>query len=299
MGLVRLKIRGVLLLAAILSPSVVLGQQSGGDLTYRNTEDGMVRLAPELIGSAPNGSSGNSSPHTLGVSTPLYDGVDSATDAQQHDTDTQFARLVGSDEPWSWQILPSGLMYKSYLAGNREPRLGGQLVYERKEGWLLDATLGGRVGVLRYGTNNDFWPQGWQVDIEGAAFPRLDQDRDLVGTDFRAGVPLTTRQGPWEMKVGYYHYCSHVGDLYLMAHSDFQRINYVRDSIIWGVAVHLNPDVRLYSEASWAFRADNGAEPWEFQFAPSTARPFRPASAARHSSPPTAISIKKTILGAT
>ena len=48
----------------------------------------------------------------------------------------------------------TGLMYKSYLASNKEPRLGSELVYQRDHGWLWDATVGGRVGLLRYGTEN-------------------------------------------------------------------------------------------------------------------------------------------------
>ena len=122
------------------------------------------------------------------------------------------------------------------------------------------------MGLLRYGTTNDFWPQGWQLDVEAAAFPRLDGDRNLIESDFRAGLPLTTRQGPWEVKVGYLHNCSHIGDLYLLAHPDFQRINYVRDAIIWGVALYRRPGFRLYTETNWAFHTDGGAELWEFQF---------------------------------
>jgi hypothetical protein len=34
----------------------------------------------------------------------------------------------------------------------------------------------------------------------GAALPRLDAHRNMVSTDFRVAVPLTTRQGPWEAK---------------------------------------------------------------------------------------------------
>ena len=171
-----------------------------------------------------------------------------------------------SDEPWTWQILPTGLMYKLYLASDREPRLGSQLVHERNQGGLWDSTIGGRVGILRYGTTNDFWPQGWQLDVEAAAFPRLDAHRNLIECDYPAGVPLTTRQGPWELKVGYLHNCSHIGDLYLLAYPGFQRINYVRDAIVWGAAVYINPDLRLYTETNWAFHTDGGAEPWEFQF---------------------------------
>ena len=162
--------------------------------------------------------------------------------------------------------MPTGLMYKLYLASDREPRLGTELGDERNQGGLWDSTIGGRVGILRYGTTNDFWPQGWQLDVEAAAFPRLDAHRNLIEGDFRAGVPLTTRRGPWELKVGYVHNCSHIGDLYLLTYPDFQRINYVRDAVVGGVAVYINPDLRLYAETDWGFHTDGGAEPWEFQF---------------------------------
>ena len=102
--------------------------------------------------------------------------------------------LTGN-EPWSWQIVPTGLMYKAYLAGNQEARLGSQLLYVRS-GAVFDSTIGGRVGLLRYGTDNELWPQGWQLDVEAAAFPRLDSNRNLVECDYQAGVPLTTAKAP-------------------------------------------------------------------------------------------------------
>jgi hypothetical protein len=104
------------------------------------------------------------------------------------------------------------------------------------------------------------------LDIEGAAFPRLDDVRDLVDCDYRFGLPLTTRQGMWESKFGYYHLSSHIGDEFLVRNPGFSRINYVRESLVLGVAVYLNPSLRLYSEAGWAFQEDGGAKPWEFQF---------------------------------
>ena len=51
--------------------------------------------------------------------------------------------------PYVWQLLPDGLIYKSYLAGLKEPRLGTQVFYEREEGWKWDVTLGGRVGKAK------------------------------------------------------------------------------------------------------------------------------------------------------
>jgi Protein of unknown function (DUF1207) len=184
--------------------------------------------------------------------------------------DSQAAQLLNSNEPWEWQLLPTGLMYKSYLAGGREPRMGSELVRERNHGWYWDATVGGRVGILRYGTNNDLWPQGWQLDVEGAAFPRLDlqHEEDLVSVDFRGGLLLTERQGPVESKFGYYHLSSHLGDEYMIQNPStlVTRLNYSRDSLITGTAFYLNPSLRLYYEVGWAFHEDGGARPWEFQF---------------------------------
>ena len=170
-----------------------------------------------------------------------------------------------SDEPWTWQILPTGLLYKLYLASDREPRVGSELVYQRNQGWLWDSTVGARVGLLRYGTANEFLPLGWQLDADAAAFPRLDEDRNLVECDYRIGIPLTTRQGPWEQKIGYVHTCSHIGDLYLLGNPTFPRIDYTRDAVVWGLALYVNPDVRLYMETSAAFHTNGPAEPWEFQ----------------------------------
>ena len=175
-----------------------------------------------------------------------------------------------------WQVLPPGLIYRSYLAGPRESRFASQWVHlSGEEDWAWDITLGGRIGILRYGTSDPVWPEGWQLDIEGAAFPRLslDDQRDLIASDFRFGVPLTYRRGPWETKFGYYHLSSHLGDEFLEIHTDMARINYVRESLVWGVALRPTDALRLYVEAGWAFYTDGGAEPWEFQVGAS----FTPA----------------------
>jgi len=168
--------------------------------------------------------------------------------------------------PWTWQVLPDGLMYKNYLAGNEEARIGSQLYYDKNIGWTWDASLGGHVGLIRYGSQDPAWPDGWQLDADGVALPRLDSSRSMVSTDFRIGFPLTYREGPWEYKFGYYHLSSHLGDMYLLSHPDVVRLNYVREQLVLGVAYRPIPDLRLYGEANWAFHEDGGSQPWEFQF---------------------------------
>ncbi len=168
--------------------------------------------------------------------------------------------------PWTWQALPDGLMFKNYLAGLEEGRLGSQLYYNQTVGWTWDASLGGHVGLIRYGTQDPAWPEGWQLDVDGAALPRLDSTRSMVSTDFRAGFPLTHREGPWEFKFGYYHLSSHLGDLYIENHPGVMRLPYLREQLVLGVAYRPIPDLRFYSEANWAFALGGGSQPWEFQF---------------------------------
>ena len=168
----------------------------------------------------------------------------------------------------SWQLLPDGLMYPSYLASGREPRFASQWTHEASGASYWDIALGGRVGMLRYGNRDPLLPQGWQIDIEGAAFPRLtlDSHRDLVAVDFRFGVPVTARFGKFETKLAYYHLSSHLGDEYLEKNPSAVRINYARDVIVLGLALRPHDDLRLYAEAGWAGYTSGGSEPWEFQF---------------------------------
>ncbi len=181
-------------------------------------------------------------------------------------------------EPWSWHILPDGVIYKSYWAGPRESRLALQTISNRTGAGtehLWDATLGGRRGILRYGNNDPLNPQGWQLDIEGAAIVRLnlDEERDLDASDFRFGVPLTYGSGPWAVKFGYYHLSSHLGDERIERTGVNSRDNYVRDAIIFGLSYHVVPSVRVYGETAVTFFRAGLAEPWEFQFGAEYARP--------------------------
>lgn len=170
--------------------------------------------------------------------------------------------------PWHWQWLPDSLTYPAYLASGRESRMGSVWAYEKDHGWLWDIALGGHVGILRYGDDDPDLPHGWQIDLEGAAFPRLDLEsqRQMVATDFRFGVPLSVRQGCFETKLAYYHLSSHLGDDFIMENPGHMPINYVRDVVVWAVGLRIIENMRAYAEAGYAFCRDGGSEPWEFQF---------------------------------
>jgi hypothetical protein len=171
---------------------------------------------------------------------------------------------------WALRILPDGLIYRAYLAGFKESRISGTAFYSEHRGWLLDVTLGGRVGILRYGTEGGIAPEGWEIDIEGAGFPRLNLDKnwDLESADFRFGIPVTYGVGNLQAKFAYYHLSAHLGDELAFREPQLlaSRINFSRDVLVLGLSYFPHPAWRLYGEAGWSFYSDGGSDPWEFQF---------------------------------
>lgn len=168
-----------------------------------------------------------------------------------------------------WHLLPGTLLYHSYLAGMKEPRIGLSVLSDSERGWLWESALGGRVGLLRRGARGLNPANAWQVDLEGAALARVNPSEPsapLEATDYRVGIQWTKRTGPIAYKAGYYHISSHVGDEFLLANPGFNRINYVRDSLVFGVTRDVTPDVQVYGEFGYALGADGGAEPVEVQF---------------------------------
>ena len=168
---------------------------------------------------------------------------------------------------WFWQLAPDGIIYQAYLANPKESRMGTQIFDLKDDGTVWDSTLGGHIGLIRYGTCDGPWPQGWQLDMEGSVQVRLDPEMslDVRSMDFRAGAPLTYGYGRHRFKFGYYHLCSHLADEFVLANPGFTRLNFVRDALILGYAIYATDNLRLYAEAGWAFVTDV-SEPWEVQF---------------------------------
>ncbi len=174
----------------------------------------------------------------------------------------------GNGADFGYHILPAGLMYRSYIAGEKEPRFQSVWLHETGRGLVWEPQLGGRFGVLRYGTDDAVNPQGWQLDVEGGAQVRIDpqQHSDVEAADFRFGLLSTWRFGPNAFKAGYYHISSHIGDEFLIRNPGFLRLNYVRDSAIIGWTQDVTPDMQIYGEIGYAAGHEGGAKPLEFQY---------------------------------
>jgi Protein of unknown function (DUF1207) len=181
----------------------------------------------------------------------------------------EFANHPSAGLPWCWQWLPEGLVWRSYLAGVKEPRFAWVMSDSSRFNTIWDATLGGRVSLLRYGTPNAYRPNGWELQFEGAALARIlptEPSWPLVSTDYRVGVPIVYAYGPWQYKLGYTHVSSHLGDEFMLLHPTWPRINYMRDSLMFALGYYYTENLRLYAEADYCVEYDGGARPWEFQF---------------------------------
>ncbi len=172
-----------------------------------------------------------------------------------------------ANDIYDWHLLPDGLLWHSYLAAPHEPRISTVIFQTNEGGVFWDATLGDRIGLLRYGTPGAAHPRGWQWDLEGAVITRLDllHAEDVESMDYRFGTEITAADGPWTMKFGYFHVSSHVGDEYLIRNPTFTRVNYVTESWIVGGSFQPHNDLRLYGEFANAFRASGGAKRYQFQ----------------------------------
>ncbi len=184
-----------------------------------------------------------------------------------HDADWAELIAAGAPSDYRWWLLPNGIIYRNYLAGAKEPRLRAIHSYGKDEGHLWDASLGGKISLLRYGNNGLERPEGIELQLEGAALLRLDpaEERDVDAVDFRIGLPIVWGDRVQQTKFGYYHLSAHLADEFMLKHPGFPRLNYSRDVLVWGKSYYLTPRLRVYGEVGYAVIYDV-SEPWEFQF---------------------------------
>ena len=233
------------------------------------SQNGMLRLPPTQSN---QGSAGDLYPVTQTAAFVPYEegAVSQGMSSGGHLVDaSSFTPQFRCRDLWHLQVLPDSLLYQPYMASAHEERMAAQWVEDQNWGWIWDVALGGRVGILRYGNASNSQPEGWQVDLGGAAFPRLQLNRDLdvVSCDYKFSLPITYARGRHATRFGYYHLSSHLGDEYMIKNPGARRINYSRDCLMLGHSIYFHErKMRIYAEAAWAFQTGDMTKPWEFQF---------------------------------
>ncbi len=218
-------------------------------------------VTPQFLGQSLN----NLPPLRLSDNASFHDDMSDMTCAP-------FRQQYRGQGAWAWQLFPDGLIFPSFLAGVNESRMGGVWNHDKDQGWMWDVTLGGRAPIVRYGNRSKLHPEGWQLDIEGSVHLRLDleNEMDMDANDFRFGLPISYGTKTHQIRFGYYHVSSHMGDERILRLEGMgiphKRINYHREALIFGYAWRPRESIRLYIEADFAADRGECTEKWHFQF---------------------------------
>lgn len=264
--------------ALVLSLAVTAGSNRPVGAAGTLAPQGAVTRIAELAESAPAAESSDLLAPTPRTALPMF-GLQSAPDS---DIGVPLYEQDLEQGDYGFYVLPEGLIYRSYLAGPKEPRMSAGIVSIPDDSTMWDATVGGRLGIFRIGNSDPIRPRGFQMDVEAAAMLRLDipENVDVLGADYRVGFPLTWGDEFSQGKFSYYHMSSHLGDEFWEKNPEFPLYRQARDALVLGHSLYLTDSLRIYGEVGWAFYCV-ASEPWEVQFgldyAPRVATGFRGA----------------------
>jgi hypothetical protein len=165
------------------------------------------------------------------------------------------------------QVLPDGLIYHPYLAGPKESRTGIQFFSTDEGGSAWYGTVGGYIGLLRYGTDDEYRPVGIQFDVEGSTHYRsIGSDLfEFESSDVRIGFPLSIGWGGQETKLALYFLRTEPRRTLSEWRREQPERIFERQAIVLGHSIHLSENLRLYGEVGYAFKTDLNGE-WELQF---------------------------------
>jgi hypothetical protein len=160
-------------------------------------------------------------------------------------------------QEYEYITLPSTLLWKPPIANLREPQFYG--IFHNINGQsYIDTAIGAEFGLGRIAPKGRSDPgkqlenEGLQLDVFGAVFTRFDQKRFLTAIDYRAGIPLVYKKGPWSTKLSYEHTSTHLGDEYLEAYHA-KQVPLVLDEVVFGLSRYWGDHLRTYGQVGYAF----------------------------------------------
>jgi hypothetical protein len=139
------------------------------------------------------------------------------------------APLPGGAQTHDYELFPHDAPFRSPVADPAEPRVFLSRLEVKRDAGDFSAVLiglGTDFGLLRRrGATPD---DGWQLSVFGSiqSLFNLDLAGDaLVNTDYRIGLPLTWRNGPFSTRVRVFHQSSHLGDELILGGNAPRRVD--------------------------------------------------------------------------
>jgi hypothetical protein len=160
-------------------------------------------------------------------------------------------------QDYEYITLPSTLLWKPPIGNLREPQFYG--IFHNINGQsYIDTAIGAEFGLGRIAPKGKSDPtrqlqnEGLQLDVFGAVFTRFDGRRFLTAIDYRAGIPIVYKKGPWSTKLSYEHTSTHIGDEYSEAYHVLQ-VPLVLDEVVFGLSRYWGDHLRTYGQFGYAF----------------------------------------------
>ena len=131
-------------------------------------------------------------------------------------------------------FLPVGDLFKPLIADLKQPRF---FVSYHRYGYsgetvnISSVGVGESFGLYRVVDTGD--DSGWQVSFEGGLLAQFNLDtssKDLLNTDYFAGVPISYRTAALSWRANLYHQSSHLGDEYLL-HAKTRRVEFSYEAL--------------------------------------------------------------------
>lgn len=97
----------------------------------------------------------------------------------------------------------------------------------------------------------------WQFGLQAAVFTIWDMQTvsdNMINADFLVGSPYTWRRGAWSAMARIFHVSSHLGDEFLLEHSDIDRMNLSYEALDGKLSYDLEGGFRCYGGAGYIFR---------------------------------------------
>jgi len=131
-------------------------------------------------------------------------------------------------------FLPVGDLFKPLIADLKQPRFFvsyHRYRYSAETVNISSVGVGESFGLYRAVDPVD--GSGWQVSFEGGLLAQFNLDtssKDLLNTDYFAGVPVSYRTGALSWRANLYHQSSHLGDEYLL-HAKTRRVEFSYEAL--------------------------------------------------------------------
>lgn len=175
------------------------------------------------------------------------------------------------------EAFPSDDVFRPLIADPKQPQFFAIWQHARPRNVRGGSSY--NLGSVAIGENFGFYTKrqgcdGWQVGLLTGVFAQFDldtKDAALINTDFNVGIPISWRSGNWSARFRYYHQSSHIGDEFIAAHPNFQRVTLSIEEVEaivsydyrrWlrlygggGYLVHREPSTLGAGQIHWGFEA--------------------------------------------